>query len=182
MLVLNEVLDFSKRMKRKCLILKVDFEKACDCVSWDFLKFLMWKTGFGSKWMSWMEASVFSSSVSILVNGNPTGEFMALRGLCQGDPLSPFLFLLVVEGLAGMMRNVVSSSCFKVFQVSDGIHFEMLQFADDTILICDGSRDNFWCIKSILRGFELVSSLCINLNKIKLYGVHLDDHLVGCFI
>ncbi|XP_058757173.1 uncharacterized protein LOC131630412 [Vicia villosa] len=135
--------------------------------------------GFGSKWMSWMKGSVFSISVSVLVNRSPTDEFKASRGLLQGDTLSPFLFLLVAEGLAGMMRNVVSLGSFKGFKVADGIQFEMLQFADDTVLTCDGSSDNLWCIKSLLRGFELVSGIRINLNKSKLYGIHLEDHVVN---
>ncbi|CAL5191793.1 unnamed protein product [Lathyrus oleraceus] len=176
--VLNEILDFAKRKRRKCMVLKVDFEKAYDCVSWGFLKFMLRKMGFGELWMKWMEGTVFSSSVSILVNGSPTLEFKTSRGLRQGDPLSPFLFLLVGEGLAGMMRKAVMLGLFNGFAVSEDIHFEMLQFADDTVLVCDGSKENLWCIKTLLRGFELVSGLCINLKKSKLYGVHVEDFIL----
>ncbi|KAI5447832.1 hypothetical protein KIW84_015326 [Lathyrus oleraceus] len=80
--------------------------------------------------------------------------------------------------LAGMMRKAVSLGSFKGFVVSEDIHFEMLQFADDTVLVCDGSKDNLWCIKTLLRGFELVSGLCINLKKSKLYGVHVEDFIL----
>ncbi|XP_058742110.1 uncharacterized protein LOC131614557 [Vicia villosa] len=97
------------------------------------------RMGFGSKWLLWMAGTVFSSSISILVNGSPTVEFQASRGLRQGDPLSPFLFLLVAEGLAGMMRNAVSDGLFKGFQVSSDISFDMLQFVDDTVLIVASS-------------------------------------------
>ncbi|XP_058754053.1 uncharacterized protein LOC131627225 [Vicia villosa] len=142
-LVLNEVLDFAKRSK-KCLVLTVDFEKAYDCVSWGFLRYVLKRIGFGARWLSWMEGTVFSSSISILVNGSPTREFEASRGLRQGDPLSPFLFLFVAEGVAGMMRNAVAEGSFKGFQLSSDLSFEMLQFADDTVLICDGSKENLW--------------------------------------
>ncbi|CAL5186225.1 unnamed protein product [Lathyrus oleraceus] len=67
---------------------------------------------------------------------------------------------------------------FKGFAVSEDIHFEMLQFADDTVLVCDGSKENLWCIKTLLRGFELVSGVCINLKKSKLYGVHVEDFIL----
>ncbi|XP_058734176.1 uncharacterized protein LOC131605901 [Vicia villosa] len=134
--------------------------------------------GCSHKWLSWMEGTVFFSSISILVNGSSTVEFEASRRLRQGDLLSPFLFLLVAEGLTIMMRNAVSSGCLKGFQVSSDISFEMLQLADDTVLICDGSKENLWCIKAMLRGFELVSGLCINLNKSKLFGVHLEEHVL----
>ncbi|XP_058776764.1 uncharacterized protein LOC131651112 [Vicia villosa] len=82
--------------------------------------------------MTWI---VFSSSVSILVNGSPTDEFRTSRGLHQGDPLSPFLFLLAVEGFAGMMKHAVSSGSFKGFKIANDIRFEMLQLAVDTVLI-----------------------------------------------
>ncbi|XP_058757184.1 uncharacterized protein LOC131630422 [Vicia villosa] len=104
-LVLNEIIDFAKRNVKECLILKVDFEKAYDCVSWGFLRYIFSRLGFGSKWCLWMEGLVFSSTILVLVNGSPTTNFVANRGLHLGDPLSPFLFLLVVEGLAGLMRN-----------------------------------------------------------------------------
>ncbi|XP_058742442.1 uncharacterized protein LOC131614927 [Vicia villosa] len=94
-----------------------------------------------------MEATIFSSSLSILVNGSPTSDFMASRGLKQGDSLSPFLFLLVAEGLAGLMRNACEFGRFRGFHLNDLIHFEMLQFADATVLICDCSWLNLWCIR-----------------------------------
>lgn len=139
-LVLNEVLDYAKRKKKKkkCLVVRVEFEKAYDCVSWSFLRYVLNRMGFGQKWVSWMEATIFYSSMSILVNGSPTTDFMASRGFRQGDPLSHFLFLLVVKGLAGLMRIFFDFGSFKGFSFNEDIHFEMLKFADDTIPICDG--------------------------------------------
>lgn len=75
--------------------------------------------------------------MSILVNGSPMEDFMALRGLRQGDPLSPFLFLLVVEGLIGLIGSASNSGSFIGFHFNEHIHFEMLQFSDETIFICD---------------------------------------------
>lgn len=89
-----------------------------------------------------MEATVFSSSLSILVNDSPIEEFMASRGLRQGGPLSPFLFLFVAEGLDGLLRDASSVDSFKGFLFNREIHFEMLQFADDAMLIYDGSWSN----------------------------------------
>lgn len=73
-----------------------------------------------------MESTLFTSSISILVNGSPTVKFLALRGLRQEDTLSLFLFLLVAEGLARMMQNAVSSGYFFGFQVVHNMKFEML--------------------------------------------------------
>jgi hypothetical protein len=64
------------------------------------------------------------------------------RGLRQGDPLSPFLFLIVAEGLAGMMKRAVEIGNFKGYHVNHNMQFQILQFADDTILMGEGSWDN----------------------------------------
>jgi hypothetical protein len=110
--------------------------------------------------------------MSVLVNGSPTEDFTVGRGLRQGDPLSPFLFLIAAEGLAGLMRRAVALGKFKGYQVSENIQFQMLQFADDTIILGEGTRDNLWTIKTLLISFELVSDLKINFIKSKLYGVN----------
>ncbi|KAK2369401.1 hypothetical protein QL285_082539 [Trifolium repens] len=171
-LVLNEIIDLATRRKDTCLLFKVDFEKAYDTVSWRFLERMMVKLGFYEGWLKWMRACIFNSSMSVLVNGSPTEDFKVGRGLRQGDPLSPFLFLIVAEGLAGLMRRAVAIGKFKGYQVSDNIQFQMLQFADDTIILGEGTRDNLWTIKTLLRSFELVSDLKINFIKSKLYGVN----------
>jgi hypothetical protein len=92
--VVNEVIDMAKKMGKECLILKVDFEKAYDLVDWGFLDFMLQKFGFGCKWRAWMRACVCAGNMSVLVNGSPTGEINIKRGLKQGDPLAPLLFLL----------------------------------------------------------------------------------------
>lgn len=71
-LLTNEIIDFALKNNRSCLLFKVDFAQAYDCVEWDFLKEIMSKMGFGQKWMQWMEAGLFSSNMSIRVNGSPT--------------------------------------------------------------------------------------------------------------
>jgi hypothetical protein len=98
-LVINEVVDWVKKVKRKCLIFKVDFEKAYDSVSWSFVEYMLQRFGFDEKWRSWIRACVFAGSLSVLVNGSPTEQIDISRGLKQGDPLAPFLFVLVAEGL-----------------------------------------------------------------------------------
>jgi hypothetical protein len=94
----NEIIDFARKEKKSCLIFKVDFEKTYDSVSWSYLDYMLVRFGFGVKWRSWIRACVFRGNLSVLVNGSPTEEINIQRGLKQGDPLAPFLFLLVVEG------------------------------------------------------------------------------------
>jgi hypothetical protein len=108
--VVNEVVDLAKKTGKDCLILKVDFEKAYDSVDWGFLEYMLRRFGFGCKWIGWIRAYVFAGNLSVLVNGSPTSEINIQRGLKQGDPLAPFLFLLVAEGFAGLMRSAVEKN------------------------------------------------------------------------
>ncbi|GAU18658.1 hypothetical protein TSUD_124910 [Trifolium subterraneum] len=119
----NEVIDLARKLKRACFIFKVDFEKAYDSVSWSFLDYMMMRFGFGAKWRSWIRACVFNGNLAVLVNGCPTEEINIQRGLKQGDPLAPFLFLLVVEGLSGAIRRAEEFGMFKGFKVGLKVNF-----------------------------------------------------------
>ncbi|CAJ2641645.1 unnamed protein product [Trifolium pratense] len=160
-------------------MLKVDFERAYDTVNWNFLEYMMRRMGFDQHWLEWMRACIFNSSMSVLVNGSPTEDFLVGKGLRQGDPLSPFLFLIAAEGLTRLMQKAVDNSSFHGFKVRDDLHFHTLQFADDTVLIGEGNWDNLWSIKTVLRSFELVSGLKVNFFKSKLYGINLDDNFLS---
>ncbi|MCI22858.1 LINE-1 reverse transcriptase like, partial [Trifolium medium] len=108
-LVVNELIDLAKIIKDKCLLFKVDFERAYDTVNWAYLEYMMRRMGFAQGWLNWMRACVFNSSMSVLVNGSPTEDFSVGKGLRQGDPLSPFLFLIAAEGLTRMMQKAVNN-------------------------------------------------------------------------
>ncbi|GAU35055.1 hypothetical protein TSUD_69780 [Trifolium subterraneum] len=106
----------------------------------------------------------------------PTNEVS--KGLRKGDPLSPFLFLIAAEGLTGLVKKAVENDTFHGFKINENIQFQILQFADDTVLVGEGSWENIWTIKTILRGFELVSGLKINFVKSKLYGINVNERFL----
>lgn len=134
--IINEVVDFSKRAKKECLILKVDFEKAYDTVNWNFLDYMMRRFGMCDKWRAWIKECIFRGELSVLVNGGTTEEVKIQKGLKHGNPLAPFLFLLMAEEPFGMIRNVVSLGIFKGFKVGyEGEEISILQYADDTLLV-----------------------------------------------
>jgi len=121
-MVINEVVDFAKNGKRKCSILKM---------------------GMCKKLVVWTKVCACCGSMSSLVNGSPTEYINIQRGLKQGDPLAPFLFLQVANGFSGLMRNVVNGNMFKGFKFTwEGIKIYHLQFADDTLGIGEPAMDN----------------------------------------
>jgi hypothetical protein len=137
---------------------------------------MLQRCGFCGKWIDWMEACVFAENLSVLVNGSPTGEINIQRGLKQGDPLAPFLFLIVVEGFSGVMRNAVNMGLFKGISVgSTPVEISHLQYADDTLCFGEASVENLWTLKAILRGFEMASGLKVNFWKSGLMGVHVSS-------
>lgn len=148
MVIINEIIDLAKKRGKDCLIFMVDFEKAYDSVRWDFLDYMLGRFGFNEKWKSWIREGVFSGKLSLSINGSPMEEMNIQRGLKQGDPLAPFLFLLVVEGLSGLLKNVASLRKFKGFKVCNSdVTVSHLQYVDDTILIGEACEQNLWVMK-----------------------------------
>lgn len=131
-LVVNEIINLAKRKKFPFYMFKFDFDKACNMVSWNFLDYMLGRMGFNDKWRAWMKPCIFSESVSILVSGSPTKEFSMARGLRKGDPMASFLFLIVAEGLAGLIKTSIEAVFFGVFPLKADLSFPILQFADDT--------------------------------------------------
>ncbi|GKC66249.1 putative RNA-directed DNA polymerase, eukaryota, reverse transcriptase zinc-binding domain protein, partial [Tanacetum coccineum] len=154
------------------LIFKVDFEKAFDSLSWKYLNFVLHSLNFGSKWRSWIRACLHSSRASILINGNPTFEFSIKRGLRQGDPLSPFLFILVMEGLHYALSNAVSSGLIRGIKLgSSDITLSHLFYADDVVITTDWNSHDIDNIIRVLHVFYLASGLRINIHKSNIYGI-----------
>ena len=181
-LMANEVVEDLRRSGRYGLCLKVDFEKAYDSVSWEFLYDMLLKLGFQSKWVKWMRGCLESASVSVLVNGSPTEEFKPTRGLRQGDPLAPFLFLVVVEGLVGLVRQANKANLLSGVKIGrEKVELCSLQFAYDTLFLCEESHSNVVTIKAILRRFELASGLKINFHKSIIAGVNVNRNAMVCY-
>lgn len=93
--------------KEKAVFIKLDMAKACDRVNWSFLHKVLQAFGFGNKWIKWVMTCITSSSFSVLMNSEPFELFGASWSLCQGDPLSPYLFILITEGLGRFIMSCV---------------------------------------------------------------------------
>ena len=168
--MVNEVIQWCKNKKAKLMVFKVDFEKAFDSISWDFLFQVMHFMGFNNTWIKWISRCLKSASSSILINGSPTHEFNIQRGLRQGDPLSPFLFIIAMEGLHIAMEDAMVAGLYSGFNINT-LNLSPLFFADDALFIGEWSQNNIKSLVAILECFHKVSGLKINYNKSKLFGV-----------
>jgi hypothetical protein len=135
-LIANECLDSRIKSEEPGVLCKLDMEKAYDHVDWNFLLYLLRRCGFGEKWCSWIQHCISSVRYSVLINGVPSGFFGCSRGVCQGDPLSPFLFVLVMEAFSRMLGAFTERGLILGFSVGssgqDRVNVSHLLFADDT--------------------------------------------------
>ena len=167
--------------KREGLICKLDIEKAYDNINWKFLLKVLQKMGFGSKWLGWMWSCLSSAKFSVLVNGVPAGFFPSTKGLRQGDPLSPYLFVMGMEVLDVLIRRAVEGGFLSRCSIRGGsrstLNISHLFFTDDTIVLCEASKEHLTHLSWILLWFEAASSLRINLDKSEIIPVGEVDEI-----
>ncbi|KAL8111232.1 hypothetical protein AgCh_019083 [Apium graveolens] len=146
--------------------LKLDISKAYDRVRWDFLRSRMRLMGFSERWIKWIMLCVTTVSYSISFQGSMVGPIMPGRGLRQGDPISPYLFLLCVEGLSlalksAATRGIISGCCIS----NSAPSVTHLLFADDSFLFFKATSSESQAIKEVLNSYEAASGQAVNFQK-----------------
>ncbi|RVW38032.1 LINE-1 retrotransposable element ORF2 protein [Vitis vinifera] len=175
-LIANEIVDEKRRSGEEGVVFKIDFEKAYDHVSWDFLDHVLEMKGFGIRWRKWMRGCLSSVSFAVLVNGNAKGWVKASRGLRQGDPLS-FLFTIVADVLSRMLLKAEERNVLEGFKVGrNRTRVSHLQFADDTIFFSSSREEDMMTLKNVLLVFGHISGLKVNLDKSNIYGINLEQN------
>ncbi|GKE70792.1 RNA-directed DNA polymerase, eukaryota, reverse transcriptase zinc-binding domain protein [Tanacetum coccineum] len=139
MLAQELMFGYLGKMKGARCAFKVDIQKAYDTVSWEFLKFCLLSFGFHKTMVNWIMVCLSSASFSICINGESHGFFKSKRGLRQGDPVSPYLFTIIMEVFTLMLkRQVCNEAKFKYHWGCKGLGILNLCFADDLMLFCHG--------------------------------------------
>jgi len=172
------------------LLCKLDLEKAYDHVNWDFLVYMLQRCGFGERWRDWIKFCISTVKFSILVNGTPFGFFQSSRGIRQGDPHSPLLFVVVMELLSWMLNASMLQGLLRGFFVGIRDNEELvvnhLLFADDTLIFCGAQEEHVHNLKCTFLCFEAASGLRINLGKSEIVPIgEVEDvdflaHIFGC--
>ncbi|GKA68734.1 hypothetical protein Tco_0768651, partial [Tanacetum coccineum] len=149
---------------------KVDIQKAYDTVDWDFLKLILGAFGFHHRMVAWIMECVTSTSFSICINGRLHGYFKGKRGLRQGDPMSPYLFTLIMEVLTLMLqRRVRDSEMFTYHRYCSKLELINLCFVDDLFLFAHGDVHSAKVIMDSLEDFKRASGLTPSLPKSMAY-------------
>jgi len=131
----HEVVHSLKNNKQAGMIIQLDLVKDYDKLSWSYIREVLKAYGFDHNWIRWVMALVTSTSFSILLKGSPSRSFRPSRGLRQGDPLSPFLFILMMERLGKVINSAKVEARIQGLKLTlDGDSLIHQQFVDDTML------------------------------------------------
>lgn len=137
--------------KEGYMAMKLDMSKTYDRIEWMFLERLMRKMGFLERRIGLMLMCVQSVTNFILVNGEPRGFIHLTQGICQGDPLSSYIFLLVSKGLNGLLQKVFAPGDTKgFFLCKNGPQIPHLFIADDSLIFCRAQMRDVVTIQAIL--------------------------------
>lgn len=174
-LIANEAIDSRLRNGEEGVMCKLDIEKAFDHVNWNFLMFLLKRMGFGEKWLKWIWRCISTVSLALLVNGKSAGFFPTSRGIRQGDPLSPMLFIIIMEALSRMIEKSMKNGLADGFKVDgtagNSVMIYHLLYVDDSLIFCSPDKEQLGLLRSILIWFEIVSGLRVNLKKSEMFSV-----------
>jgi hypothetical protein len=168
-----ECLHFMKRSRAKSnshCALKLDMMKAYDRLECPYLEAIMNRLGFAQPWIKVVMNMIKSVSFSVLFNAEKLEQFKPSRGIRQGDPISPYLFLIAVEGLSCLLKSVPQSSAFVGVQVAPTAPVvNHLLFADDSLLLFKASAEGAVEVSNLVNTYCNASGQRINNDKSSIF-------------
>ncbi|CAO2039804.1 unnamed protein product [Urochloa humidicola] len=166
-----DILSCCHKRKIPTAVLKLDFKKAFDSVEWSSLDAILHARGFDNRWCTWVRQILSSGKTAVMLNGVPGRWINCRRGLRQGDPISPYLFIIVADVLQRLIRRA-SENGELCHPVDPTIACPVLQYADDTLVITRGDIQSMTTLKSILDDFSAATGLSINFHKSTFVPMH----------
>ncbi|KAL9675824.1 hypothetical protein QQ045_004032 [Rhodiola kirilowii] len=168
-LIAHECAHFIKNVKNgKCAYgsLKLDMSKAYDRVEWKFLRLLLLRLGFENRWVSMVINYISSIRNALRINGSVTEFLIPKRGLCQGNPLSPYLFILCTEWLSHKLHELHAAGHLSGLRINRRALFVThLLFADDCLLLFKAVSGAASVLSALLKKYEEISGQVVNYNK-----------------
>lgn len=159
----------------KRITIKVDIAKAFDTLSWSFLFSCLQSIGLPGQLLDWLRACICTTSFMLGYNGMVNGYFKRRRGLRQGDPLSPYLFVIAMNCLSHMLNKAAAERKLGFHAKCSQIKLTHLSFADDLLIFIDGSIESVQCVMKVLREFEDRSGLAMSCQKTSFFASGLTE-------
>ena len=166
---------YHKNKGTKKITIKVDIAKAFDTLSWEFLFTCLEGLSIPPLFIRWLKACICTTSFMVSYNGSVNGYFKGKRGLRQGDPLSPYLFVIAMNFLSLMLKKAAADNKFKYHYKCKETKLTHLSFADDLLIFIDGSMESVQHVLMVLREFELRSGLKVNMEKTSFFASGLTE-------
>jgi exonuclease III len=165
--------------KEGYMVIKLDMSKAYDRVEWSFLEAVMRRMGFKRRWIALIMECITTVTYSIIVNGQSVGHIHPSRGLRQGDPISPYLFLLCAEVLSSQLQQAERSGLLRGVPTSPrGPRLNHLFFADDSLLFCKATVHDWQVLSGFLELYEGASGQRLNKDKTTIFYSRNTTHEV----
>lgn len=169
---------YHKNKGSKKITIKVDIAKAFDTISWEFLFSCLEGLGIPPKFIFWLRACICTTSFMIGYNGTVSGYFKGKRGLRQGDPLSPYLFVIAMNCLSFMLNNAAAQGHIQYHSKCSKMKLTHLSFADDLLIFIDGSLESVQNVLQVLHEFEQRSGLAVSYQKTSFFASGLSTQEV----
>jgi hypothetical protein len=171
-----EFLHLCHQSKQEIIIPKLDFEKTFDKVEHNLMLKIMDKKGFPSRWLSWMQLIFNSGTSYVLLNGVPGKVFHCKRGVRQGDPLSPLLFVLAADFLQDLLNSAKQHGLLSLpLVLPHNQDFPILQYADDTLIFMKADARQLFFLKAMLNTFADSTGLKVNFDKSMMVPINVSE-------
>jgi hypothetical protein len=170
-----EYLHLCHKSGKELIILKLDFEKVFERIEHQTMLQIMEHKGFSQKWLHWISSVLTSGTSIVLLNAVPSKTFHCRRGVRQGDPLSPIVFVLVADFLQTLINKAKDMNLLQLpIPLEFTSYFPIIQYADDTLIIMEGCARQLTFLKSLLQTYATSLGLRVNYSKSMIVPINIE--------